>query len=209
VTVLQDVFPQLTRLDAFPQPSLIELPPDLSHAHLAPWQTVVHDERSWASSQSVILPKGMGRGSQRPGGTGLSTEDETMEQSRSPEILEQLLRYLDDEISRDDLQDWLVPLAWDDSSLDGEAQDLVRSIQLYLAEFTSGHLMEDELREQLSALMPRTVTRVLQYGQRMPFSTSGLQNIRASWSATTTGNASMFTGSRRSVAGTGSEVVRA
>jgi hypothetical protein len=65
-----------------------------------------------------------------------------------PEVVVKVQRYLTGELSRDELQDWLVPLVWDPDAaeLDPQTDDLVNSIQLYLAEFTSGHLTEDQLR---------------------------------------------------------------
>jgi hypothetical protein len=89
-----------------------------------------------------------------------------MEQTQTKELLARLRRYLDGEISLDELQDTLIPLAWDPDSegLDSEAKDLVHSIQLYLAEFTSGHLTEEELREHLRELLPRTEAIFISYG---------------------------------------------
>lgn len=89
-----------------------------------------------------------------------------MEQAPTKQLLAELRRYLDGEISLDELQDALVPLAWDPDSegLDPEAKDLVYSIQLYLAEFTSGHLTEEELWEHLRSLLPRTETIFISYG---------------------------------------------
>jgi hypothetical protein len=83
-----------------------------------------------------------------------------------PEVVAQVQRYLTGELSRDELQDWLVPLVWDPDAmkLDPKTDDLVNSIQLYLAEFTGGHLTEDELREYLHALLPPTVTIFVGHG---------------------------------------------
>lgn len=72
-----------------------------------------------------------------------------------PEVVAQVRRYLTGELSQDELQDWLVPfvLGPDAAQLDPQTDDLVNSIQLYLAEFTSGHLTEGELREYFHALV--------------------------------------------------------
>ncbi len=76
-----------------------------------------------------------------------------MEQSRRSEVVSALSQYLAGEISLADFQDWLAPLAWESDALDADAADLVDSIQLRLAEFTSGHLTEDELREELRSIL--------------------------------------------------------
>lgn len=89
-----------------------------------------------------------------------------MEQPRTDDVVAQVQRYLAGELSRDELQDWLVPLVWnpDSGGLDPQTDDLVNSIQLYLAEFTGGHLTENELREYLHALLPATVSIFVSYG---------------------------------------------
>jgi hypothetical protein len=86
-----------------------------------------------------------------------------VEQTRTEEVLAELHRYLDGEISRDELQDFLVPLVVDPDAagLEAAAKDLVYSIQLHLAEFTSGHLTEEELRAHLRDLLPRTETKTV------------------------------------------------
>jgi hypothetical protein len=83
-----------------------------------------------------------------------------------PEVIAQVQRYLTGELSRDELQDWLIPLVWDSAGLDPQTDDLINSIQLYLAEFTGGHLTEDELREHLHALLPATVSVFVSYGSQ-------------------------------------------
>lgn len=96
-----------------------------------------------------------------------------MERPRTDDVVAQVQRYLADELSRDELQDWLVPLVWDSAGLDPQTDDLVNSIQLYLAEFTGGHLTEDELREHLRALLPATVSIFVSYGaQESPYGSS-------------------------------------
>lgn len=69
------------------------------------------------------------------------------------ETRERLARYLANEISLDEFEDWLVQASWD-AHLDSEqpAQRLAYAIELKLAEFSSGHLREEELREELRLL---------------------------------------------------------
>ena len=71
------------------------------------------------------------------------------------EIAEQLNLLLDGAISLNNFEDWLAVRSWNmhaDSS--DEAQNLVWAIELNLSEFSSGHLDESGLREELAALVP-------------------------------------------------------
>lgn len=66
------------------------------------------------------------------------------------EIRRMLARYLSKSISLDQLEDWLVQRSWDmhlDSS--GAAQALASAIELRLAEYSSEHLDESQLRAEL------------------------------------------------------------
>jgi hypothetical protein len=76
-----------------------------------------------------------------------------MEQSRRSEVVSALSRYLTDGESLAEFQDWFAPLAWESDALDADAAELVDSIQLRLAEFTSGHLTEDELRQEFQSIL--------------------------------------------------------
>jgi hypothetical protein len=89
-----------------------------------------------------------------------------VEQTRSDELIAQVRRYLAGELSRDELQDWLVPLVWDPDSagLEPQTDNLVNSIQLHLAELTGGHITEEEFRGYLRALLPSTVSVFVSYG---------------------------------------------
>ncbi len=67
-----------------------------------------------------------------------------------PEIRAQLALYLRGKNSLDQFEDWFAESSWNmhkDSS--GEAQHLASQIELRLAEHSSGHLPEDELRKEL------------------------------------------------------------
>jgi hypothetical protein len=66
------------------------------------------------------------------------------------EVREKLGRYLSKEISLDQFEDWLAQRSWNmhlDS--DAPAQRLVSAVELRLAEYSSGHLEESGLRDQL------------------------------------------------------------
>jgi hypothetical protein len=66
------------------------------------------------------------------------------------EIRQHTLRFLEDKLSLDDFEDWLVANSWNvHQSGDPEIIDLVFEIELHLAEFSNGHLDEEELRAAL------------------------------------------------------------
>lgn len=71
------------------------------------------------------------------------------------QIVRQIEYLLAGKISLDDFEDWLVRSSWNmhlDST--SEAQELVWKIELSLAEHSSGHLDETELRTELKELVP-------------------------------------------------------
>lgn len=70
------------------------------------------------------------------------------------EIRAALVRFLDREISLAEFEDWFVPVAWNiEKTGNREAIELAAEIELRLAEFTSGHWSEDELRKILAPLV--------------------------------------------------------
>ncbi|HLA10042.1 MAG TPA: hypothetical protein VJ023_05445 [Pyrinomonadaceae bacterium] len=77
------------------------------------------------------------------------------------EIRAELVKYLAGEQSLDQFEDWFVQHSWNmhkDSSL--SAQRLSSAIELRLAEHSSGHLSEEELRDQLRPYVVRYVVTV-------------------------------------------------
>ena len=77
------------------------------------------------------------------------------------QIRERLARYLRNEISLDQFEDWLVQRSWDmhlDS--DAAAQKLASAIELRFAEHSSGHLDEVELRDELRSFANTLVTQL-------------------------------------------------
>ena len=79
-----------------------------------------------------------------------------MQTSLEAEIAERLARYLAGEISLRDLQLWFSAATWDvHEREDGRATDLAGEVELSLDEYTSGHLDEDELREEFGRLLSR------------------------------------------------------
>jgi len=66
------------------------------------------------------------------------------------QVRDQLAKYLDDQVSLDDFEDWLVQNSWNmHRDSDQQARDLVAQIELALSEHSSGHLDVDELRTKL------------------------------------------------------------
>lgn len=72
------------------------------------------------------------------------------------EIRDKLAKYLSSEISLRQFQEWFVPATWDiQDSQPAHILDLAYSIQLKLAEYTSNHLTENDLRRALSPYIER------------------------------------------------------
>lgn len=71
------------------------------------------------------------------------------------EIHNQLVRYLADEISLDEFRDWFDQTTWD---LDLSKNALAAEIELRLAEYSSGHRDEAELRKLLRPLAQTVIT---------------------------------------------------
>lgn len=76
-------------------------------------------------------------------------------------IRDKLNRFLKNEFSLDQFEDWLVQRSWN-MHLDSEesAQKLASAIELRLAEHSSGHLDEPALREELRAFLTVSTTAV-------------------------------------------------
>ena len=67
------------------------------------------------------------------------------------EIRKRLARFLANELSLDDFEDWLVQGSWNaHREGEGPAQQLAYAIELRLAEHSSGHLSLQELRDELA-----------------------------------------------------------
>jgi prophage DNA circulation protein len=71
-----------------------------------------------------------------------------------PEIRDQVVRYLQNQITLADLNDWLTQRSWNmhlDSPLD--AQRLAADVELLLAEYSLGHLSPEQLQDALNDLV--------------------------------------------------------
>ncbi|MGH7744721.1 MAG: hypothetical protein ACREQ5_07900, partial [Candidatus Dormibacteria bacterium] len=65
-------------------------------------------------------------------------------------IREQIAYYLTGKLSLDQFEDWLVGKSWDmHRDSDGQSQKLASAVELRLAEYSSGHLDEKHLRDEL------------------------------------------------------------
>lgn len=70
-------------------------------------------------------------------------------------IFRQIESLLANKISLGDFEDWLVRSSWNmHLESRNDAQELVWKIELSLAEYSSGHLDEAELRAELKGLVP-------------------------------------------------------
>jgi hypothetical protein len=90
------------------------------------------------------------------------------------EVREELTKFLAHAQTLDALNEWLGRNTWNIHRESSAVRDLVGAIELRLAEFSSGHWDEKELREHLAALLPNreftiSFDRVL---QSMPTATT-------------------------------------
>lgn len=86
-------------------------------------------------------------------------------------IHEQLAKYLADEISLNDFEDWFFPETWDiDQTNDVNLLNLVYSVKLRLAEFSNQDWTKDEFRSLLRSLAINYVIGSLQ--KQLQFGTS-------------------------------------
>ncbi|MEX1253550.1 MAG: hypothetical protein WEE64_04340 [Dehalococcoidia bacterium] len=77
------------------------------------------------------------------------------------EIREQIARYHCREISLAEFEHWFAPRAWGaDREGDRAALDLVGQIELLLAEFSSRHRSEDEVRRRLQSIAENYTVRL-------------------------------------------------
>lgn len=69
-------------------------------------------------------------------------------------IREQVAKYLAGQIPLSAFQDWFIPKAWNiDKGGDPLVADLVHGIELRLAEYSSEHWTEDELKRRLQPFL--------------------------------------------------------
>ncbi|MBI4494753.1 MAG: hypothetical protein HY690_18410 [Chloroflexi bacterium] len=89
-----------------------------------------------------------------------------MEPLVDSEIREQLARYLADETSLHDFEEWLVAHTWNLHQIaDPLVRDLVAEIELRLAEFSNGDWTDAELRDLLKPLVQKYAVH---FGSREP-----------------------------------------
>jgi|SRR6185436_1745912 len=69
------------------------------------------------------------------------------------QIRQHIASFLAGKESLADFEDWLARNSWNmHKDSEQNAQDLVSDIELRLSEFSSGHLSEDELKQELASL---------------------------------------------------------
>jgi len=84
------------------------------------------------------------------------------------EIRNKLIEYLSSRKTLDDFQAWFIPEIWDiEREDDPELHNLVYSIELRLAEYSSGHLSEEELRQELIPFVVNQRVK-LSFGAQQP-----------------------------------------
>ena len=78
------------------------------------------------------------------------------------DIRKNLANYLAKKISLSEFEDWFVQNSWDSQKTGNlELRELVHTIELRLSEFSSGHLTEQELREELLPFVTLISTSVI------------------------------------------------
>jgi hypothetical protein len=79
------------------------------------------------------------------------------------ELRNQLIRFLSNELPFDNFEDWFVQNSWNiHRNPDLVAQRLAYAVELRLAEYDSDHLLEPELRRELSELVSAYSIRLSQ-----------------------------------------------
>lgn len=93
------------------------------------------------------------------------------------EIREKVAQYLTSRISLDQFEDWLVARSWNmHADSDRQSQKLASEIELRLAEYSSGHLTEQDLRREL---VPYVTRYFITYGSYQPVLSSANDIIKA------------------------------
>jgi hypothetical protein len=100
-------------------------------------------------------------------------------------VRQKLIEYVASRISLQEFQRWFVPATWD-VHLSGEqgAIDLAYRIELRLAEYTSGHLPENQLRSELGELLCRATFTV---GRAVSVIQTSDNATQVTWQTTTSG----------------------
>jgi hypothetical protein len=81
-----------------------------------------------------------------------------MTSSLDQEVLECLTRYLVGDLTVADFHRWFMPRMWELPQADPGSHTLSRRVAVRLAEFTSDHCSEPELRDALLELLPDSIT---------------------------------------------------
>jgi hypothetical protein len=100
------------------------------------------------------------------------------------QIRSQIAKYIEGAITLDTFQKWFIPIAWEieQPEVSIDTVDLVNKIELVLAEYTSEHVTEDELRDELRLFVRRRqvasastgTTQSYSYSTPTPSGLSGL-----------------------------------
>jgi hypothetical protein len=81
-----------------------------------------------------------------------------MTSSLDQEVLEYLTRYLVGDLTVADFHRWFMPRVWELPQADPGSHRFSRRVAVRLAEFTSDHCSEPELRDALLELLPDSIT---------------------------------------------------
>jgi hypothetical protein len=98
------------------------------------------------------------------------------------EIYNQLVRYLAQEITLEQFRDWFDASTWniEQSGANQDALDLSAEIELRLAEFSSGHWSENELRSRLLPFVGTYIQREQLWGAANSWYRTSSSNVTVS-----------------------------
>jgi hypothetical protein len=99
-----------------------------------------------------------------------------MESPLDMRIKSELTRYILGQKSLQEFREWFDSSTWDTELDDRSTSDLIGEIELRLAEFSAGHLAENELRELLLTLIVDSPVRTGSSNTTEPLITLSLGN---------------------------------
>jgi hypothetical protein len=75
------------------------------------------------------------------------------------EIQQHVIKYLDNEESLAEFENWFVPLLWDLDGEDEHARQLAGKVHLLISEFSRGDRSEEDLRASFAEVASQPLTR--------------------------------------------------
>jgi hypothetical protein len=89
------------------------------------------------------------------------------------DINDRISRYLAGQIELSEFHDWFIPATWDVDAESAQVKRLAHRVQLFLAEFSNGDRLEDELRSGFWDILNRSSITVI-VGASLPADTTSV-----------------------------------